>query len=87
MGNRLRGEQRTIQNRLQELNAERRAAQTFLSDQALFRLMAHACAEISPSFQLIVLDHAHLSDDWFEEAIVEEWRGSAALVPIDWSER
>lgn len=52
--------------------------------QALFRLMATACAEIQPDFQLIVLDHAHLKDDWFESAIVAEWRGNDALVPYDW---
>jgi len=54
--------------------------------QALFKLMAEASAEITPDFQLIVLDHAHLSDPWFEHAIVEEWRGKMALVPYDWDE-
>jgi hypothetical protein len=55
--------------------------------QALFKLMATACAEIQPDFQLIVLDHAHLNDDWFESAIVAEWRGNHALVPYDWADR
>jgi len=54
--------------------------------QALFMLMAKASAEITPDFQLIVLDHAHLGDPWFEHAIVEEWRGNMALVPYDWDE-
>lgn len=54
--------------------------------QALFKLMAMACAEIRPDFQLIVLDHAHLKDDWFEAAIIAEWRGNEALVPYDWPE-
>lgn len=52
--------------------------------QGLFELMKMACEEIEPNFQLIVLDHAHLRDDWFEDAIVEEWRGDKALVPYDW---
>lgn len=52
--------------------------------QALFKLMNVACSEIQTTFQLIVLDHAHLKDKWFEEAIIEEWRGSRALVPYDW---
>lgn len=51
---------------------------------ALFKLMASACEEIEPNFQLIVLDHAHLNDSWFESAIIEEWRGPNALVPYDW---
>ena len=52
--------------------------------QALFKLMAFACSEITPDFQLIVLDHAHLKDEWFESAIVAKWRGNEALVPYDW---
>lgn len=52
--------------------------------QDLFELMKLACDEIEPDFQLIVLDHAHLRDEWFENAIVEEWRGNKALVPYEW---
>lgn len=63
-----------------ELDADRRAVR------ALFELMQKASAEISSPFQLIVLDHAHLREDWFERAIVEEWRGQNALVPRDWPE-
>ena len=61
-----------------EKDADRRAVQ------ALFRLMYTACKDIRGPFQLIVLDHAHLDDDWFEESIVEEWRGENALVPRGW---
>jgi len=59
-------------------DSDRRAVQN------LFQLMSQACGEIEPNFQLIVLDHAHLRDDWFGEAIVEEWRGENALVPRSW---
>lgn len=51
---------------------------------SLFKLMRKACSEITMPFQLIVLDHAHLREEWFENAIVEEWRGDRALVPRDW---
>jgi uncharacterized protein DUF3732 len=61
-----------------EKDEDRRAVQ------ALFELMKCACEEIEEPFQLIVLDHAHLSEQWFERAIVEEWRGNAALVPNEW---
>jgi hypothetical protein len=60
------------------LDADRRAVL------ALFRLMLAACAEIEQPFQLIVLDHAHIRESWFEEVIIEEWRGNNALVPRDW---
>lgn len=52
--------------------------------QSLFELMKNACEEIGPPFQLIVLDHAHLRNSWFEGAIVEEWRGEGALIPDNW---
>lgn len=52
--------------------------------QALFELMKNAYEDIERPFQLIVLDHAHLRDEWFETAIVEEWRGNRALIPEDW---
>lgn len=61
-----------------EQDADRRAVA------ALFELMNKACHEIDEPFQLIVLDHAHLGQDWFENAIIEEWRGNNALVPRDW---
>lgn len=51
--------------------------------QALFELMYRACREIE-DLQLIVLDHAHLADDWFEASIVEEWRRGRFLVPPAW---
>lgn len=64
-----------------EIDADRRAVS------ALFGLMNHACQEIEPDFQLIVLDHAHLRNEWFEEAIIEEWRGENALIPHDWPDK
>ncbi|MDE2715643.1 MAG: DUF3732 domain-containing protein, partial [Chloroflexota bacterium] len=51
----------------------------------LFKLMNEASAEIGQEFQLIVLDHARFEDDWFEAAIVEEWRGGAGLIPEGWT--
>ncbi len=60
------------------IDADRRAVQS------LFELMHEACQEISAPFQLIVLDHAHLRHEWFENAIIEEWRGDNALIPSHW---
>ncbi|MDT0499175.1 DUF3732 domain-containing protein [Algiphilus sp. W345] len=54
---------------------------------ALFGLMNAACAHIGNDFQIIILDHAHLDDDWFESAIVEEWRRGRFLVPPQWDTR
>lgn len=54
---------------------------------ALARVMAElrdAVARNSPNFQIIVLDHADLQEQWFQDAIVERWRGGRALVPAPW---
>lgn len=53
---------------------------------SLVRFMGELFSFVSTSggFQIIVLDHANLSEDWFQKSIIENWRGSSALVPVDW---
>ena len=53
----------------------------------LFKLMYETGKEIGDGFQLIVLDHAHHEDNWFETSIVEEWRENKALVPSKWTSK
>lgn len=50
----------------------------------LFKFMHSVSQKIGENFQLIVLDHAHIDDDWFNDDIVEEWRGEDGLVPLEW---
>lgn len=50
----------------------------------LFELMKDVSLEIGDGFQCIVLDHAKIAADWFEDAIIEEWRGDHYLVPSSW---
>ena len=38
-------------------------------------------------FQTIVIDHADESESWFQQSILERWRGGNRLVPDDWPER
>ena len=38
-------------------------------------------------FQTIIIDHADEPETWFQEAIVEKWRGGVKLVPDTWPER
>jgi hypothetical protein len=35
-------------------------------------------------FQLIVVDHADITTNWFRECVVERWRGDKALIPAEW---
>lgn len=41
----------------------------------MFEVLRDAAEELAPSLQIIGFDHAKLSDEWFAESIVEEWRG------------
>lgn len=50
----------------------------------MFRLIFDAVKEVTPWFQVIMTEHADLSDDWYREAVVEKWRGGLKLVPEDW---
>ena len=51
----------------------------------LFRMLHRFAAEESPGFQIIVTEHANLSDDWFQKSLVETpWVKPPALVPENW---
>jgi len=53
----------------------------------LYQLMANVVRDLSPNFQIIVCDHANLDEPWFQDAVVENWRGGDQLVPAEWIER
>lgn len=51
----------------------------------MFRFLWAFCETEAPGFQILVLEHANLEDDWFQEALVEEpWADEVALVPDEW---
>lgn len=50
----------------------------------LFALLRDVAAELAEELQIIVPDHANLPDEWFQQAVVENWRHGLALVPQDW---
>lgn len=52
----------------------------------LFKLMHSVAQDIGDGFQCIVLDHARIAEPWFNESIVEEWRGDRRLVPLGWAD-
>lgn len=60
-----------------DLNAVRR----------LFELLLKFTQEDVPGFQVIVTEHANLSDQWFQDVLVESpWTKPPALVPEDWNQ-
>ncbi|WP_431039013.1 DUF3732 domain-containing protein [Streptomyces sp. P6-2-1] len=51
---------------------------------AYFSLISQAVEQNEGALQVIVCDHVNLRDDWFQQAVVENWRGGVALIPTDW---
>ncbi len=54
---------------------------------ALFELINRVAVALQGRLQVIVTDHANLEEPWFQDAVVENWRGGRALIPSDWPMR
>jgi hypothetical protein len=51
----------------------------------MYKLVFDVVRSLAPCFQVIVTEHADLAEDWYQEAVVERWRGGAKLVPAAWA--
>jgi len=51
----------------------------------IFELIRDVVAELSPGLQVIVTEHADVTEDWYQAAVIERWRGGAALIPAEWT--
>ncbi|MEJ5867664.1 DUF3732 domain-containing protein [Pseudokineococcus sp. 5B2Z-1] len=52
----------------------------------LYELMRDFCMQQDGQMQLIVTDHVSFEDQWFRDALVDEWEDGRALVPPEWLE-
>ncbi|QTX33490.1 DUF3732 domain-containing protein [Aminithiophilus ramosus] len=52
----------------------------------IFELIRDVVAELSPGLQVIITEHADVTEDWYQAAVVERWRRGAALIPAEWIE-
>jgi hypothetical protein len=50
----------------------------------MFKFVFDVVATLAPGFQVIVTEHADLSESWYQDAVVERWRQGSKLVPEDW---
>jgi hypothetical protein len=50
----------------------------------MFRLVFDIVNAAAPDLQVIITEHADLKEEWYQNAVVERWRGSLKLVPDDW---
>lgn len=51
-----------------------------------FTLMRDVVTRLDGGLQVIACDHANLTDEWFQGAVIENWRNGVALIPTDWIE-
>jgi hypothetical protein len=53
----------------------------------MFLLTERTVEESGGSFQALITDHASFpGEEWYEEALVEDWHSGQKLVPADWPE-
>lgn len=50
----------------------------------MFQSVFDVVKELAPGFQVVITEHADLNEKWYQNAVVEKWRGSSKLVPDDW---
>ncbi|MBD7958643.1 DUF3732 domain-containing protein [Microbacterium sp. Sa4CUA7] len=51
-----------------------------------FVLLRDVVSNLNGGLQIIVCDHANLSEQWFQDAIVDNWRNGIAFIPTGWLE-
>jgi hypothetical protein len=71
--------EQNIESSLIDLEDEDRAAVV-----RMFELVRDVVNELHPDFQIIITEHADISEDWYQEAVVERWRNGNALIPTEW---
>ncbi len=52
----------------------------------MFKLVFSVVAALTPSFQVIITEHADIDEEWYQGAVVERWRGGRKLVPVEWTD-
>jgi len=50
----------------------------------MFQFLVDFAQKFGNEFQVIVMDHADLQDEKFQQAVVQRWRKGEALIPLDW---
>ena len=50
----------------------------------MFTLIFDVIGQLSPNFHVVITEHADLDEPWYQDSIIERWRGGKKLVPDDW---
>ena len=54
--------------------------------QNMIRLLHDFCEELSPKFQIILVEHARVPEPWFDDDVVEFW-DDHGLIPNSWADQ
>jgi hypothetical protein len=52
----------------------------------IYEFIFEKVLQLYPKMQVIIVDHADINEDYFQEAIIEKWWDGTKLVPTDWAE-
>jgi hypothetical protein len=50
----------------------------------MFRMIADVVATLAPHFQVVITEHADINEPWYQQAVVQRWRGTEKLIPASW---
>ena len=50
----------------------------------MYRISKDVVDPLNGGLQIIMTDHADIAEQWFQDCIVERWRGGLKLVPEEW---
>lgn len=52
----------------------------------MFQLIFRVVEDLSPGFQVLITEHADIDEEWYQNAVIERWRGGLKLIPENWYE-
>jgi hypothetical protein len=50
----------------------------------MYHIVKDVVDALNNGLQIVMTDHADIAESWFQECVVERWRGGLKLVPEDW---
>lgn len=50
----------------------------------MYQIALDTLASLNSGMQIIMTDHADIAEPWFQECVLERWRGGVKLVPEEW---
>jgi hypothetical protein len=50
----------------------------------MFKFVFDVVAELCPQFQVVITEHADINEQWYQDAVIERWRGGPKLIQDDW---